>query len=65
MNLILNNTRDFKKLFPVCEAEILQVTVIKLKFYHLFRLISCNFWLKVPKKAERVPWFLAGVHKDE
>ena len=38
------------KFFPVCICEILQVK-IKLKFYHLFRSISDDFLLKVPKKS--------------
>ena len=38
------HTRDYKKLFPAYEVEILQVTLkIKLKFSHLFRLISNTF----------------------
>ena len=53
MNLILNNTRDYKKLFSVCKAEILQVTVKTIEVYHLFRLISGDFRLKVPKLAKR------------
>ena len=45
------HTQDDKRLLPVCEAEILQVTV-KMKFSHLFMLISEDFWLKVPKIAK-------------
>ena len=37
------HTRDYAKLFPLCYVEILQVTVNKLKFYYLFRLISEAF----------------------
>ena len=33
-------------------------------FYRLFRSISDNFPLKVPKIAKMVPWCLADVHKD-
>ena len=46
------HTQDYTKLFPV------------LKIYHLFRLISDDFWLKVPRIAKKVPWFLADVRKD-
>ena len=35
-------------LFPVCEVEILQVTVDKIAVL----LISDDFWLKVPKIAK-------------
>ena len=35
-----------------------------MKFYHLIRLISGDFRLKLPKIAKRVPWCLANVHKD-
>ena len=52
---MMNNTWDYKMLFPVCEVEILQVTVIKLKLYHLFRWIS---------DRKGVPGFLADIHKD-
>ena len=38
--------RDYQILLPVWEDEILQVTVNKLKFSHLFRLISDNFRIK-------------------
>ena len=48
----MNNTQDYKKLLPVCEVEILQETVNKLKFHHLFRLISGDFRLKVLKIAK-------------
>ena len=34
---------DYKKLFPVCGVEKLQVTVNKVKFYHLFGLVSGVF----------------------
>ena len=30
------HTLDYKKLFPVCKVEILQATVKKLKFSHLW-----------------------------
>ena len=47
------HTRDYKRLLSVCEAEILRVTAIELKFSHLFMLISDDFWLKVPKIAKK------------
>ena len=31
-------TRDYKRLLPVCEPEILRVTVKQLKFSHLFKV---------------------------
>ena len=33
------STGDYTKIIPVCKVEILQVTVIKLKLNHLFRVI--------------------------
>ena len=47
------HTRDYKRLLPVCEAKILQVTVKELKFSHLFMLISDNFRLIVLKIAKK------------
>ena len=58
------NTRDYKRLLPVCEAEILQVTEKELNFSLFFMLISGDFRLKVRKIAKKVPRFLAYVHKD-
>ena len=56
--------RDYKKLFLVCKVEILPVTVNKtLVLSFFFRLISDDFWLKMPKIAKMVPWFLADVHR--
>ena len=46
------HTQDYTKSFPVCKVEILLVTVKKMKFCDLFRLISDDFWLKVPKIAK-------------
>ena len=46
------HTRDYKRLLPVCEPEILRVTVKELKFSHLM-LISDDFRLKVPKIAKK------------
>ena len=34
------HTSDYRRLLPVSEAEILQVTVKELKFSHHFMLIS-------------------------
>ena len=50
--IVSEHTQNYTKLFPVCKVEILQVTVNKLKFCHLFRLISADFRLKVPKIAK-------------
>ena len=47
------HTQDYKRLFLVCEAEILRVTVKELKFSHLFMLVSDDFRLKVPKIAKK------------
>ena len=51
--MILNTPEMIRS--SVCKVEILQVTVIfiKLKFYPLFRLISDDVRLKVPKIAKR------------
>ena len=38
-----------KEVIPGSEVEILHQKSIKLKFYHLFRLISGDFQLKAPK----------------
>ena len=47
------HTRNYTKLFLVCKVEILQVTVNKVEVLSSFRLISVNFWLKVPKIAKK------------
>ena len=47
------HTRDYKRLLPLCEAEILRFTVKKIEFSHLFTLISDDFWPKVPKIAKK------------
>ena len=52
INLILINTGYYKKLFPVCENEILQVTVNEIEVLSSFRLISGDFWLKMPRIVE-------------
>ena len=45
------HTQDYKRLLPVCEAEILRVQ--KKKFSHLFMVTSDDFRLKVPKIAKK------------
>ena len=58
-------TRGYKRYLPVCEAEILRVSLKKMKFFPFFMLIYDEFRLKVQKKnLKRVPRFLADVHKD-
>ena len=47
------HTRDYKRLLPVCEAEILRVTVKQLKLSLSIMLISDDFRLKVPKIAKK------------
>ena len=47
------HTRDYKRLLPACEAEILRVTVKRIEVFSSFMLISDNFWLKVPKMAKK------------
>ena len=47
------HTGDYNRLLPVWEAEILQFTVKKMKFSHLFMMISDDFLLKVPKIAKK------------
>ena len=51
--LALLQTGDYKKLFSVCEVEILQVTVKQIEVFHLFRMISDDFRLKVLKIAKK------------
>ena len=48
------HTLDYKTLLPVCEAEILRVTVKIIEVSHLFMLISDDSRLKVPKIAKKV-----------
>ena len=43
------HTQDYKRLLPVCEAEILQVTVKRIDFFSSFVLFYDNFRLKVLK----------------
>ena len=45
------HTRDYKRLLPVCEAEILRVTVKRIEVFSYFLLISDDFRLKVPNLA--------------
>ena len=48
------HTRRYKRLLPVCEAEILRVTLKRIEaFSHFFMLISDEFRLKVPKIAKK------------
>ena len=47
------HTRDNKRLLPVCEAEILRVTVKRSEDFSSFMLISDDFRLKVPKIANK------------
>ena len=46
------HTRDYTKVFPVFKVKILQVTVNEIEVLSSFRLISDDFWLKVPKIAK-------------
>ena len=48
------HTPVYKRLLPVCEAEILRVMVKRIKVFSSFLLISDDFWLKVPKIAKKV-----------
>ena len=41
------------QLLRVCKNEILQVTVNKTEVLSSFRLISVDFWLKMPKIAKK------------
>ena len=47
------HTRDYKKLLPVCEAEILRITVKRTEVFSSFYVISNDFLLKVPKIAKK------------
>ena len=44
-------TRDYMRLLPVYEAEILRVAVNELKFSHLFTLMSDDFRLKCAENS--------------
>ena len=59
------HTWDYKRLLPVCEAEILRVTVKRIEVFSSFYV---DFWRFSAKSAEdnlkRVHRFLADVHKD-
>ena len=46
------HTRNYKRLLPVCEAEILLVK--RIEVFSSFMMISDDFRLKVPKIAEKV-----------
>ena len=46
-------TQDYKRLLPVCEAEILQVTVKRIEVFSFFMLNSDDFRLKVPKITKK------------
>ena len=41
------HTRDYKRLLPVCEAEILRVTVKRIEVFSIFMLISDDFRLNM------------------
>ena len=46
------HSRDYKRLLPVWEAEILRVYSKRIKVFSSFMLISDDFRLKVPKIAK-------------
>ena len=46
------SNRRLYEVIPVCKVEILQVTVNKIEVFHLLRLISGDFQLKVLKIAK-------------
>ena len=46
------HTQDYKRLLPVCKAEILRVIVKRIEVVSSFLLISDDFRLKVPKIAK-------------
>ena len=47
------HTQDYKRLHPVCKAEILRVTVNRIEVFSSFMLIAEDFRLKVPKIAKK------------
>ena len=47
------HTQDYKRLLPVCKAEILQVTLKRIEVLSFFMLISDDIWLKVSKIAKK------------
>ena len=48
--------RDYKKFLPVCEVEILQVTVKQFEVFSSLRLISDDFRLKSVENSYK--WYL-------
>ena len=46
-------TPGYKRLLPVCKAEILRVTLKRIEVFPIFLLISYEFRLKVPKIAKK------------
>ena len=46
-------TRGYKRLLPVCEAEILRATLKIIEVFPFFMLISDEFRLKLPKIAKK------------
>ena len=48
------HTRDYKRLLPVCEAEILQATVKRIEFFSSFYVDFDDCRLKVPKITKKV-----------
>ena len=47
------HARDYNRLLPVCEAEILRAIVKRIEVVIFFMLISDDFQLKVPKMAKK------------
>ena len=45
------HTRDYKRLLPVCEVEILRATVKRIEVFSFFMFISDDCRLKVLKIA--------------
>ena len=58
------NTKTIRSYSRYEKLNYYKLHLIKLKFYHIFKLISVNIWLKMLKIAKMAPWFLADVHTD-
>ena len=49
------HTQDYKRLLPVCEAEILQVTVKRIEVFSSLNVDFLRFSAKSAKISKRVP----------
>ena len=66
-NRIDEHTRDYKRLLPVCEAEIFRVTVKRIEVFSSFYV---DFWRFSAKSAENsykayLGFLLMFIHTDK